>query len=355
MRRYFRHSGLLLTLPVILALSVPAARAQQAPGGDPPVEMFETLNALPPEIVNMILLKVNGDPILLSELRERLDGQLELLRAQLPGEEIEAQMPLIRMQMLRSMIDEMMMEHRADRLGIVVGPNEIDRYIQSVKDQNGFSTDADLEAELQRIGMTLDDLREQARKTIQQQRLVFEEVQRQVFITEGDIREYYQEHRDEFSAPQQVRLEQLVFIGDGLDAQAAAAAAELQAGADMGTVAAKYVNATAMADTGSFIAVEDLTTGLADAVPNLEPGVFSAPIATNFGLSIVKVVERTEQQVQAFEEVVDAIRNRLSTQRSQERMETYLSELRCDTRIEALDPRLDAVAATACEETGSGF
>jgi len=163
-----------------------------------------------------------------------------------------------------------------------------------------------------------------------------------VFVTETEIAEYYNEHQDDFRTSEQVRLEQLVFIGAAseLAEQAAAAARELQAGADLETVGGKYVDATPMADTGTFIAVDDLTEGLAQAVPNLPTGTYSDPVASNFGLSIVKVLERTEQQIATLDDVHESIRNRLTTQSSQKRYDEYVSDLRSDTRIEILDPRL---------------
>jgi parvulin-like peptidyl-prolyl isomerase len=338
-----RHSLLVLGCAALLASGSAAAQesgAQEAvaTAAGPVVSLGETANT----VINMILVRVNGDPILLSEVRERVDSQLAALQAGLSEAEIAAQLPELRIRILEGMIDETMMVQRAERLGIIIGPNEVDRYVQQVRDNNGFASDAELEAELATFGMTMEGLRDQARKTLQQQRLVFEEVQRSVFVSEGEIVTYYAEHEEDFRTAEQVRLEQLVFIGSPaqLAEQAAAAATELRAGADLETVGGKFVDATAMADTGTFIAVSDLTQGLAEAVPNLETGVFSEPIQTNFGLSIVRVLERTEQMTAALDDVRDDIRNRLTGQRSQERMNKYLGDLRKGTRLEVLDPRL---------------
>jgi len=337
------HSKLLsvgLAVGLAAALCVPADAAAQETAAA--VEPLSTLGEMAGTVINMILVRVNGDPILLSEVRERMDSQIELLRGGLPEEEIQAQLPALRMNTLQAMIDEIMMQQRAERMGIVIGANDVDRWVQQVRENNGLASDAELEAELTSIGMSMDDLREQARKSLAQNRLVFEEVQRSVFVTETQIAEYYSEHQGDFRTSEQVRLEQLVFIGAPaeLAEQAAAAARELQAGGDLETVGGKYVDATPMADTGTFIPVEDLTEGLAQAVPNMSTGTYSDPVATNFGLSIVKVLERTDQQTAALEDVRDSIRNRLTTQRSQERYDEYVSNLRGDTRIEVLDSRL---------------
>jgi len=329
----------LTAIGLLAALTVaPTAVAQDSVTLDPMSTLSETSDF----VVNMILVRVNGEPILLSKVRERVDEQLELLRTGMSAAEVEAQLPALRMTVLQGMIDEFMMGQRADRLGIVIGPNDIDRYVAQVRDGNGFATDADLEAELAAVGMTMDDLRARGEQAMQQQRLVFEEVNRQIFVSESEIVAYYEENADQFLTPEEVRLEQLVFIGDpaALASQAAAAAAELQGGADFQTVGGNFVDATPMQDNGTFIAVGDLTEGLAQAVPNLPIGSYSDPIATNFGLSIVKVIDRTQQTAAGMEDVREDIRRRLLGERSQKRMSEYLGELRVGTRIDILDPRL---------------
>lgn len=334
------RAGLAASLAAVLFVPASVGAQEGAIGVDP--GPLGTLDETAGTIINMILVRVNGDPILLSELRDRADSQLELMRGAIPEAELQAQLPALRMSLLRAMIDEIMMAQRAERLGIVIGANDVDRYVQQVRDSNGFASDAELEAELLTIGMNMEGLREQARKTLAQQRLVFEEVQRSVFVTETQILEYYNENQDDFRAAAEVRLEQLVFIGAPADLaeQAAAAARELQAGADLETVGGKYVDATPMADTGTFIAVDDLTDGLVQAVPDLPTGTYSDPVATNFGLSIVKVIERTDQSMSTIDEVRENIRNRLTAQRSQVRYDEYVTDLRGDTRLDVLDPRL---------------
>ena len=334
------RAGLVAGLAAALVVPAVASAQESALAVDPgPLGMLDETAGT---VINMILVRVNGDPILLSELRDKEDSQLELMRGAIPEAEIQAQLPAIRMNLLRGMIDEIMMAQRAERLGIIIGANDVDRYVQQVRDSNGFATDADLEAELLTIGMSMDDLRAEARKQLAQQRLVFEEVQRSVFVTETQIMEYYNEHQEDFMTAPEVRLEQLVFIGAPADLaeQAAAAASELQAGADLETVGGKYVDATPMADTGTFIAISDLTEGLVAAVPDLPTGTYSDPVATNFGLSIVKVIERTEQQTSTIDDVRESIRNRLTGQRSQERYDEYVTDLRSGTRLDVLDPRL---------------
>lgn len=320
------------------------ALAQDAENGLPAAT---AVARVPDNIINMVLVKVNGDPILLTELRSVLEDRMTLLRQQLPAEEIEAQMPALTTQILAGMVDEKMMLQRADLVGITIDANMVDRQIQNLRETNGFSTDAQLNAALEQMGLTMDQLREQLRDNLRQQRLAYDEVQRQIFVSETEINDYYVGNPDVFTAPEQVRLEQLVFIGEpsALRDQAFEAASEVQAGADASTVGEKYVNGQHVADTGSFIAIADLTEGLAVKVPALPVGAFSDPIETTFGYSIVKVVERSEQNVAEFDDAREAIRQRLTSDKSQARMNEYVRNLRDKASIEIVDSRFGGILA----------
>ncbi len=302
---------------------------------------------VPDNVINMVLVKVNGDPILLTELRSVVEDRIALLRQQFPEEEITAQMPILTTQILAGMVDQKMMLQRADLVGITVDANMVDRQIQNLRDTNGFETDAQLDIALKQMGLTMDELREQLRDNLRQQRLAFDEVQRQIFVSETEINDYYADNRDQFTAPEQVRLEQLVFIGEpgSLREQAFAAAAEVQAGEDASAVGEKYVNGQHVADTGSFIAVDDLTEGLAATVPALPVGSFSDPIETTFGFSIVKVVERSEQDIAELDDARESIRQRLTSAKSQVRMNEYVRNLRDRATIEIVDSRFEGILA----------
>jgi len=164
-----RSVGLAAGLAAALFVSVGAgAQEQESAAATAAVDPLASLGETADTVINMILVRVNGDPILLSEVRERIDSQVELLRGGIPEAEIMAQLPALRMNALLAMIDEIMMEQRAERLGIIIGANDVDRWVQQVRESNGFASDAELEAELVSIGMTMEALRDQARKQLAQ-------------------------------------------------------------------------------------------------------------------------------------------------------------------------------------------
>lgn len=347
------HTVPSLLLALAVASSPLHARGQTAQEAQPAAQPDRTqltmdgrpVSSATPGIINMILVKVNGDSILLSDLEEEVAGRLPLLLQQIPQAEIDAQMPLIRREVLRGLIDETMMLQRADRLGIVADANQVDSQIEALKRQNGITSDEELEqALLAQAGLTLEDMRERLRSQLRQQRLVFEEVQRGIFVSEAEINRFYEENPDEFVAPDEVRLEQLVFLTQGstettVASQAARAAEALRAGGSLDQVAAQFPGSVPFAEDQSFVPLGDLNEALADAVPDLPTGIFSDPIRSQFGFHVVRVAERRERQRSELADVRAQIKSRLESQKSQERLEEYVSSLRERTQLEILDPQ----------------
>jgi parvulin-like peptidyl-prolyl isomerase len=194
------------------------------------------------------------------------------------------------------------------------------------------------------MGMTLEDMRERFRSQLRQQRLVFEEVQRGIFVSEGEIVRFYEDNPTEFAAPDQVRLEQLVFLTQGqsetaVAEQAAQAAAALRAGGSLEEVAAQFPGSVPFAEDPSFVPLSDLNEALAAAVPDLPTNVYSDPIKSQFGFHVVRVAERQEQALANLADVREQIKSRLESQKSQERLEEYVGTLRDRTQLEILDPQ----------------
>ena len=110
-------------------------------------------------------------------------------------------------------------------------------------------------------------------------------------------------------------------------------------------VAARYPGSVPFAEDPAFVAVADLNDSLADAVPEMPEGQFAGPVQSQFGFHVVRVVERSAQAVAAFEDVRDAIRERIISDKSQKRLEQYLGQLRQRTNLEILDPRFADIEA----------
>ena len=340
-----------------LLLSAPAAQvfAQEGPIRSP-VE-----NAA--NVINMIMAKVNGEPILLSEFEAEETNRLVVIRQQIPEAEVQAQLGDLRVLFLRGLIEQKLIQQRAEQLGITADPNQIDRAVSNIRQQQGIATEEQFDQALAALGMTMQELREQLGMQLRQQRLVYEEVERGIFVTDGEIQTYYEEHPEEFTSPEQVRLQQLVFPLEGSDpvqirAQAAAALEDLRGGATMDEAASKYARAVHVAVSDSFIGTSDLIAEVGTVAGALPVDTLSEPVETALTIHILRVIERRQRDLQPLDQVSDAIRSRLTAEKNNKRMEDYVRELYARTDIDILDPRFERLetlleAGTIAGETGT--
>lgn len=128
--------------------------------------------------------------------------------------------------------------------------------------------------------------------------------------TAASVRMYYQRHRDEFIAPERVRLRQILLD----DRQSAdTAEQELIRGDDFGAVARRWSidpSSERGGDQG-VLSRKDLPTSLAAPILALAPGEISGVVETEYGFHIFQVVERWPEGPKPFDEVEKSIAERL--------------------------------------------
>ena len=170
-------------------------------------------------------------------------------------------------------------------------------------------------------------------------------------VTDADVKAFYDANQQQFAqtcvshilfgvadaATGQLDQEATAAQVDRLRAEAAAAKAEIDAGADFAAIAAQRSVDTSNKDQGG-----DLECGAAGrfvpefeiAMDALAVGAVSDPVQTQFGLHLIKV---TDRKTQALEEVEPMIRQQLESQ-GQAELSTFLQEALADAKI-SVNPR----------------
>lgn len=144
---------------------------------------------------------------------------------------------------------------------------------------------------------------------------------------EAEIARYYQQHRQEFSRPERVRLRQIL-TEDRRTADAAVR--ELSDGAAFDELA-RRISRDPSAASGGFqgeLSREDLPPAFVDLVFGLQPGQVSPVVPANYGFHIFQVTERLPAEVAPLPQVRGEIVERLRQQRADRLLGELVTEAR---------------------------
>jgi peptidyl-prolyl cis-trans isomerase D len=132
------------------------------------------------------------------------------------------------------------------------------------------------------------------------------EVQALLEAAPDRIQELYEQRRGEFQRPEEIRVRQILFRGDGALERARRAQGELRDGADFAALARKRSEDEATREQGGdlgFFPRGRLQPALEEAAFALEPGQVSEPIETERGIVLLRVEERRPELSRALEAV----------------------------------------------------
>lgn len=281
-------------------------------------------------------LVVNGERITDSEIArevERLRPRYEQVFAEKDVQEREAQL----LEWSReNVIERALLRQEAKKDGGQVPAAEIESALARFREQ--FDKSEDLYAAL---GAEND---EQAKAMIEQQiqteRKISEVYAGAPAPSERDIRTYYEENKDKFQSPEQVRVAHIVKYVNWQTDEAEALAImtqarqEIEDGATFERVVDKY---TDCADSGGdlgFVGRGQMVEEFEDVVFKLGVGQVSDVFRTRFGFHLAKVYGHTPPCVLELKDVKARIINELQEQIREQTLGDYLDGLRRNAVVE---------------------
>lgn len=146
--------------------------------------------------------------------------------------------------------------------------------------------------------------------------------------TEAEIAAWYDRHRDEMRRPERVRLRQLL-VEDRATAEKALA--EVRAGADFATVAARVSDdpsVATMAGLEDELSRDELPPAFAEAVFELGPGEVSEPVEAEYGVHLFLVTARLPEEIVPLAEARREIERTLRRDAADRRLAALVEEAR---------------------------
>ncbi|MDZ7760273.1 MAG: SurA N-terminal domain-containing protein [Desulfovermiculus sp.] len=287
------------------------------------VLFFSSLGAA--KLVNRIVAVVNGEIITLHELKTEVQGGGPGIDQS--GPESAQKSQDMQRRVLEAMINDKLIKQEAERFEIQVSDAEVDAQIEQIKKENNLSQD-EFEQAVRDQGMTLDGYRQAMQEEIMKSRVLSNMVRQKVVVGEDEMRDYFEQHKEEYRQPQKVhlriilhpdrgRLEKVresIVSGDISFAEAAGSVSQ-GPGADQG------------GDLGVY-AWKNLRPEWRDILNHLQPGEVSQVFSLQGNYAILALEEMTDEQTQSFESVKEEIRQKLYARKLEERFSDYIQGLR---------------------------
>jgi parvulin-like peptidyl-prolyl isomerase len=238
------------------------------------------------------------------------------------------------------LIQEKLLYQKAMELGFNA---DVDKKVstmiqQFIKDNNLESTE-ELESALEQAGRTLRDFREQYKRSIIVNDLIYEFVDSRIALLTPEVEKYYKDHEVEFTTPEEVTLSTIV-INEASDKESEAKAEELykrlQQGESFATLASQYSKG-ATANTGGNIGtymLAKLNAATVKAIANLKEGEASKPQKEAEGHVMYRLDSRKAASVRPMEEVKNEIKNRIYSRKRGPEFERYINQLKEDAYIQ---------------------
>src|SRR5439155_3765001 len=261
---------------------------------------------------------------------------------------------------LRDLIDQQLLLEKGKDLGITAD-TELVKRLDEMRKQMDLSSMEDLEKAAESQGVSFEDFKQNMKNQIITQQVIGKEVGSKMAISKEEVQKFYEEHKDEMSQPEQIRLGEILVSTEKkkdpniTDEQQLAAAkakaddllAQIRKGATFEDIAKKNSDGPSAAQGGDlgYFKRGALAKELEDTTFGMKPGDVSDVIRTKQGFVILKVAEHQQAGVPALKDVEPRVQDALYMQRLQPALRVYLTKLREEAFIEIKSGYVDSGAS----------
>jgi peptidyl-prolyl cis-trans isomerase C len=284
-----------------------------------------------------VVATVNG------EIISRADFARDLTRELASADPVEPRSPEqvepYRRALLDELVDQALLQQAARKLSITATPEEVDRRVLRIS--------ADYPAEgfdeaLAQGQLSMAELKRKTAALLVIEKLFDEHVYPRVAVTEEELRQYFEERREDFQEQEQVRAAQIVVRS--LE-EARKLQTLLRQGRKFPDLARKYslsADARVGGDLG-FFPRGVMPPAFDEVAFKLAVNQVSDVVSTEYGFHLFKVLERRPARRREFVEVRAQVEERLLKVRRAEAQRAFVNALREGAIIVVNEPVLQSI------------
>jgi peptidyl-prolyl cis-trans isomerase SurA len=318
-----------------------------------PLLVFAAAGAARGDILEQILIKVNGDIFTKTELEAQQVAALrqkgENIDLKADNAELRKALDEVTPQIVVNAVDQMLIVQRGHELGYRLGDDQFKQIVDNIKKENKLETEEQWQAALKQENLTMPELRRQLERQMIVSRVQQNEVFGKIAVSEEEARQYYDSHLDQFTTPASVTLREILVavpttgttMSVAKDDEAKQKAEDIRTrivtnGDSFEKLASEMSDSPSKANAGLIgpISMKDLSSEMQKLVGSLKVGEVSQIVRTNRGYQIFKLESETKSETMPFDQAREQISDRVFTGKRQEEFQKYLAKLRSEAIIE---------------------
>ncbi|MCD6485985.1 MAG: peptidylprolyl isomerase [Syntrophobacterales bacterium] len=291
-----------------------------------------------------IVAIVNDDVITLSELETTLQSFMKRVEKIPQGDQREKIVVQARVAAMDKLINNMLLEQQAAKLGIVVTDKDVDKALKNMLKEKHMSFEKFREA-LAREGGVLDEYKGEIRRNIINGRIIEKKIRSGITISEEEVGAYYREHRDDYEGKESARIQQILLVKPAncddstkreLRTKAEEILKKLEDGDSFDILVGMYSQGPAAKSGGDLGFVEKgmMFPEVDTAVSKLRKGESSKVIESPVGFHIIKIIDRRGAGIKPVEEVREEIIRNIGTKKVKRKFQEWMKELREKSLVE---------------------
>ncbi len=290
-----------------------------------------------PQVDPSVVATVNGEMISRDDFERQLSRELgghEPVEPRAP-EQVEP----YRKALLDQLVEEALLLQAARKLSVVATPEEVDRRVLRIS--SDYPAEGFDEA-LAQGQLSMAELKRKTASLLMIEKLFDEHVYPRVAVTEEELRQYFEEHKEQFQESEQVRAAQIVVrtLEEARKLQTL-----LRQGRKFPDLARKYslsADAKVGGDLG-FFPRGQMPPAFEEVAFKLAVNQVSDVVTTEYGFHLFKVLERRPAKKRELAEVRDAVEERLLKIKRTEAQRAFVASLRQQAQIIINEPVLQSI------------
>jgi parvulin-like peptidyl-prolyl isomerase len=296
------------------------------------------------EVLDKIIAVVNDDIITRSEFNKVFEPYQKRINDNYQGNDKEAVIKQTKETFLQRMIDNILIEQEAKKTKIDIKDEEVMAAIKDMITKQKMTMEYFVK-NAEQEGRTLESVKKDIRSQMIRIRLLRWEIKSKIIVSDQEIGDYYNQHRNDYEGKEAVRIKQIL-LNVPADADKATKARfkkeaeqirkRILDGESFEMLAAKYSQGPGAQQGGDVGFIEKGST-----IPELEAVAFALPpdkvspvIESTMGFHIIVVVDKRGAGIKPLEIVREEIKAKLEDEKLEKKYDEWIGSLRKKSYID---------------------